>query len=280
MLVRSANHFSIPNRRGLDYYPIRNLPELNQILSKLPDNTILDGEIVAFNQNGEIDRLLAQRRCGTKIFSKAQRLAKKIPVYFYAFDILRLRGEDLESKSFVNRKRILASLVEEVNDEHLLYLPYKESGFADLFVAEPEGIVLKRKDVRYLHARVDYWIKVKHTMQKLCNVVGFTTGGTGWRAKYWRSLVLVDDDGKYAGKVGGGFTNEEVERIWQILQKCPQEYAWRIDGKKLDYIRCNSGLKVEITYCDTTPNGIAFQPRKKRVYYPSKPLNVQIQKTL
>jgi bifunctional non-homologous end joining protein LigD len=83
------------SRNGNDYRRKR-LLELAKALSGLP-NSVLDGELVCLDEEG-------QTLFYDLMFNRA-------PVYFYAFDILSLSGEDLCERPLIERKEILRELL-------------------------------------------------------------------------------------------------------------------------------------------------------------------------
>lgn len=143
MLVKKADgSISIPNRRAVDYAQERNLPELTEILSLFPNDTSVDGEVVAFDKKGKIDRIMSQRRCGTTLPYRVAFLKTQIPVFFYAFDILRLSGKDFETKPYLERKAVLDDFVATILHSNFKYLCYQRKDFRQLFDSELEGIMV------------------------------------------------------------------------------------------------------------------------------------------
>lgn len=279
MITKDQNgKCSIPNRRGLDYYPIKNLPEINRVADALPLGTVIDGELVAFNSESKIDRLLTQRRCGTKIRSKAILLAKRIPIHFFAFDILKLRGKDLTRKPFVKRKALLEKLVAEISGKMekitdaitLRYLPYQTEGFVEMFEQESEGVVIKRLNSSYVGSRSIYWLKCKHTLRQVCNVIGYTEG-KGRNTHLWGALVLTKN-GRYVGKCGGGFSDVERAKIKLVLDKSQRlRPDWKLmQAVKDPFTMVKTELKIETIYSEETVYHIMFQPRKLNIIWPQE----------
>ena len=284
--AKAAIH--MPNRRHLDYAFEHNLPEIEEAVKAFPNDTIVDTEHVGFcvvtyggkpcvNDDGvvcisprfgKICRLASQRRCSLSDVGRVKLAKEKNPTCCDAFDILRLNGKDLETQPLSERVGILEDFVKNLGLGALRFLPYYEKDFAGFFREEDEGVMLKLRNVRYLHSRVAYWLKVKHTVDTVCYVVGYTDDGTGWRKDFWRSLVLVDEYGNYLGKAGGGATVQEVEQIKALFDSYPQELAYKIGGRSLVYKRVLTGLKVEVTSCERTAFGTLWQPRIKSFIFP------------
>ena len=84
----------------------------------------------------------------------------------YAFDLLHLDGFDLRAAPLVERKRVLAGLLQEAGDIGPLFLSdHFEDDAATLFDKSCEmgleGIVSKLRNAPYKSGRTENWIKVK-----------------------------------------------------------------------------------------------------------------------
>jgi len=96
-------------------------------------------------------------------------------VCFYAFDLVYFDGEDLSQYSLVARKATLKRILRRPAKARIRYTDHIEAEgerlFAEMEALALEGMVCKRKDSVYAHARSKYWLKVKTaagrlTMQK------------------------------------------------------------------------------------------------------------------
>jgi bifunctional non-homologous end joining protein LigD len=74
-------------------------PGVTQALSGLPDDTVIDGEIVALDESGRPSFNVLQNY-GTA----------KAPVFYYVFDVLVLKGQDLQGETWLTRRAALAKL--------------------------------------------------------------------------------------------------------------------------------------------------------------------------
>lgn len=131
------------------------MPELVDELKALPGRCVLDGELVA----DEDDRL-------GDVFSVAGAIAagKCHLLSVMAFDLLVCEGEDLRRMPLIDRKALLNELVERANLPCLSYVP----GFVDgdvLFETMDklglEGVVSKRTSSKYRSGRSRDWVKIK-----------------------------------------------------------------------------------------------------------------------
>jgi DNA ligase-1 len=96
-------------------------PELPDALRKLPQDAILDGEIVAWEHaDGATGQArpfsVLQRRLGRKKVS--EKLLREVPVLFLAFDVLYAGGELVIDRPLRERARILDELLAEDKNHH------------------------------------------------------------------------------------------------------------------------------------------------------------------
>jgi ATP-dependent DNA ligase len=145
-------------------------------------STILDGEIVALDEDG-VPR-----------FQLIQKWQKRptAPVVYVLFDLLWDNGHDLTSKTVVQRRERLEQIITPVAG--IQVGGYVQSHGKDLFKLAKErgfeGIVAKRKGSIYRPGkRSPDWLKIKARPQQEFVVCGFTEG-KGSRSKYFGALLL------------------------------------------------------------------------------------------
>jgi len=256
------------NGHQSNYAVEHNLPEVEAIANALPPDSWLDNELVAFDENGRVNRTLCQRRCSTTSAWKVSALSRQIPVYAYAFDVLRIGGKDLTKVPYFKRKEQLKGLVESLKLQRLLYLPFALRGFKEMFDKEQEGVVLKKIWSPYIPKRCSYWVKVKKMADEIVTVVGFTNG-EGKCEGLFGSLVCVDDEGKYVCNVGGGFTDAERQQLTAILRKLEHplhpRYISEVGDPYTPVKDCP--FKLVLTYQEKTELGHRFAPRMKTIKY-------------
>ncbi|RRQ49676.1 ATP-dependent DNA ligase [Maribacter algicola] len=88
-------------------------PEFERFIGKIPNGTVIDGEILPYpkGQIGTFNDL--QKRIGRKSVSKS--LLAKIPVILKAYDVLEWKGMDVRQKPFSKRRQYLEALFDEVD---------------------------------------------------------------------------------------------------------------------------------------------------------------------
>jgi DNA ligase-1 len=95
----------------------QSFPELPDALAGLPQDAILDGEIVAWEQPGRARPFsVLQQRLGRKKVS--DRMLREIPVAYLVFDVLYADGELLIDRPLRERGWVLDELLETMKDVH------------------------------------------------------------------------------------------------------------------------------------------------------------------
>ncbi len=182
---------------------------------------IVDGEIVAMDEQGRPSFSLLQKRAGTAA-AKRTKPRTEIPVVYCVFDLPYLDGYNLMRAELQKRKELLAGIVE--NSANLRYSEHFDDGLKLYEAASQqglEGIMGKRRASFYEQKRSRDWLKVKVTKRIEC-VIGGYTDPRGTR-EYFGSIVLglYDDQGRliHVGNAGTGFTQETQADLWRRFQK-------------------------------------------------------------
>jgi bifunctional non-homologous end joining protein LigD len=183
---------------------------------------LLDGEIVALDPAGRPDFGLLQDRMHVR--HPSPELQARIPVSFYAFDVLHLDGRSLLAAPYDERRARLSEL--EPSGRVLVPPSFSDvTGAALLEIARGhglEGIVAKRRAGRYEPGRRSPgWVKTA-LVRTLEVLIGGWTPGEGRRARTFGSLLLGahDTDGslRYLGHVGTGFTDAVLDQLLERLR--------------------------------------------------------------
>ncbi len=199
-------------------------PELKDLPQFIRAKTaILDGEVVALDEDGRASFSLMQQRTGFRPGGRKAAAKADVPVLYYAFDLLYLDGYDWRRVPLEERKHKLASIL--VAGDSLRYSDhYEKQGKALFEMARQkglEGILAKQRGSFYEERRSREWQKIKITRRIEC-VVGGYTEPEGSRA-HFGSLVLGLYDEKsqliHVGQVGSGFDQKLLEEIWKLLKK-------------------------------------------------------------
>src|SRR5918995_2758562 len=173
---------------------------LAQAATELPlDNALLDGEVVALNENGTTNFQLLQNSLSTHATDS---------LAYYVFDLLHLNGNDLMQLPLLTRKETLSEILKPKRSSSAIRYSEHWLGEGDSLYGEAcrsglEGVISKRADQPYKPGRGRDWVKTK-CVQNQEFVIGGFTAPTGSRARLGALLVGVHDDrGRlvYAGKV-------------------------------------------------------------------------------
>ena len=209
----------------------RNQNELTQRYPELKDlpkfvkakSAILDGEVVALDEQGRPSFSLMQQRTGFRPGGRRGVSNADVPVLYYAFDLLYLDGYDWRKVPLEERKKKLASIL--VTGDSLRYSDhYQKEGKALFEVAKQkglEGILAKKRECSYQERRSSDWLKIKIRHRTEC-VIGGYTEPEGSRAHFGSIVLgLYDKQGRliHVGQAGSGFNQKSLDEIWKMLQK-------------------------------------------------------------
>ena len=202
-------------------------PELARL--ELPDDLVLDGEVVAFAA-GRPSFATLQSRIHVRDPRRALELAAAHPVTYLVFDLLRLGGRDLTRQPLEERRRLLEQLnlptqpaiqvPPTYEDGELLLAATKAQGL--------EGVVSKRLSSRYHPGlRSPDWIKNPHRTSLSCLVAGWSpqTGTTNTVGSLW--MTLPDGQGGWAvlGRIGSGGKVTTMRRLRDLLTPLEQPHC-------------------------------------------------------
>jgi DNA ligase D-like protein (predicted ligase) len=200
-------------------------PELVEaFLAQQADDFVLDGEVVAFSDGQTRFAQLQQRM---QVARPSAELLRTVPVQYYLFDVLWADGTDLRRQPLRERNQRLHELLDFADP-----LRYTEHRVGDGvgFYSEAcrlgwEGLIAKRADAPYVAGRTKDWLKFKcENNQEF--VIGGYTDPRGSRIGFGALLLGVyDSDGQlvYAGKVGTGFNEQTLHRLYDELSKLEQD---------------------------------------------------------
>jgi len=221
-----------------------------------PD-AVLDAEICALDAAGRSDFSLLQRGDGD--------------LALVVFDLLELDGEPLVDEPLARRRELLAATLDPAAVS-VIVSPSFEDGEALLQAAQEqglEGVIAKRLDSRYqLGRRSADWCKVKLKRRQELVVAGYTRG-SGRRAGTFGALLLGVHEGsglRFAGSVGSGFTDGELERLARLVRPLqreapPFEAVPRIPRvRRSDIVWVEPALVVEVSFAEWTRDGLLRAP--------------------
>jgi len=186
----------------------KKFPYLAEALSELPKETVVDGEIVALDDQGRPNFNLLQN-----FISEADRIR------YFIFDVLHHKGRDLTGLTLVERRKLLDAL--KISSPRIKISDYVEADSSVLLEGAKEqhleGIIGKRKDSRYeAGTRTGSWIKYRLNLGQEFVVGGFTPGPHGLDAiivGYYRGKDLI-----YVARTRNGFVPASRQRLFERLK--------------------------------------------------------------
>lgn len=249
------------NRKDLaDTYP-ELVEEMGQ---RLPEHSIVDGEIVAFD-----GKVTSFSRLQQRIGITDPRAARDsgVKVYLYLFDLLHLQGYDITGLPLRIRKALLRDCM-WFGDSLRFTAHRNESGeayYAQACEKGWEGVIAKRADSRYCHSRSRDWLKFKCVNRQELAICGYTDP-RGSRSGFG-ALLLGYYDGQdlcFAGKVGTGFDQDMLESLASKLRArrrktCPFKSTPCADAGQLHWV--TPELVAEVAFTEWTRRGRLRHPR-------------------
>lgn len=248
----------------------KRFPTIVRALQQFGHDVVLDGEIAALDSHGKSQFQLLQNY---------QRTGKGTIVYF-VFDLLYLDGRDLRSLPLLQRKLLLAPLVNGKREirmsEHVV-----EAGTAFYKAAVDqglEGMMAKNGDSPYREgARSWDWLKLK-SRQRQEAVIGGFTAPRGARKKLG-ALVLGVYQGRdlvYVGHSGSGFDEQSLDTVHDKLKPLVQpECPFRVKPKTNMPVQwVKPALVCDVAFQEWTSDGIMRQPIFQGLREDKKPASV------
>lgn len=208
----------------------QSFPEIVNVAKKLPDNLVLDGEILAYHNGEPLAFALLQKRIGRE--NVTQTIIDTAPVIFMVYDMMEWEGVDIRDKPLSKRK-------EFINNLFLTTKGKTSSKFPKFIVSQDltlnswdkaqellqqsrehltEGFVLKRRDSEYKSGRVrgDWW-KAKIDPLSIDAVLIYAMTGSGRRANLFTAYTfgVWNDQGELVpvGRAYRGLTDAEIKEL-------------------------------------------------------------------
>ena len=255
-------------------------PEILQIAPSLPYPVILDGEIVAFDQNGRPCFSQLQHRMGLVSAKKIALMMQQIPVTLVIFDLLFADQQFLTELPYLKRREHLEDL--GLNGRYWQTPAYSLGSGADLLAASRnlglEGIIAKKRDHPYEPGkRSGAWLKIKNQKRQELVIGGWIPGQGARSGKLGALLVGYYENKKlrYAGAVGTGFTSATLQELAGLLQPLHQKdnpFCEQPPQKEIQFVRPQ--LIGEFEFTEWTPNHTLRHPSFKGLRSDKQPQEV------
>ena len=265
-------------------------PEVRRISRALGSHdAVLDGELVAFDENGRPSFERLQQRIHNTDENVVRRRMKSHPVVYVIFDLLHLDGSDLTGLPYSERRKLLDAL--ELSGESWQTPGHSVGHAKELLAASKaqglEGVMLKRVDSTYTPGkRTGAWLKVKNTNRQEM-VVGGWTPGEGRREKHLGALLVgyFEQEGgkpvlRYAGKVGTEFNSADLTALAARLAPLERKQSPFAAGPKppkgARFVEPQ--LVAEIEFREMTKEGVLRHPAYKGLREDKAATEVQLER--
>lgn len=216
LAIKSGGKIQLRSRNDNDFNA--RYPGIVKALAPLPDDTVIDGEIVALDPEGKPSFNLLQNHGSSGA-----------PLHFFIFDLLVLKGRDVMGKSLTERRELLEMHIFPKMEEPIRYSPVLEAGLKDLIQSVKaqglEGLVAKRRDSKYEPGlRSGAWLKMRVNQGQELVIGGYTPS-----PKNFDALVIGYYEGPnliYAARTRNGFTPASRAELFKKIKpleikECP-----------------------------------------------------------
>jgi DNA ligase D-like protein (predicted ligase) len=175
-------------------------PAIVKGLAGLPNETVIDGEIVVLDQQGKPNfNLLQNYGSGSS----------SLPIFYYIFDLLTLAGRDVKAEPLTKRRALLAKRILPKLGDPIRYSQTLDAELSDLILSVKaqglEGLVAKRLSSRYEPGqRSGSWQKMRINKGQEFVIGGYTISDRNFDALifgYYENGNLI-----YVARSRNGFT--------------------------------------------------------------------------
>lgn len=200
------------------------------------ESFIFEGEAIAYNPTTEEFYPFQETTKRRRKYGIDEAI-RRLPLKFFAFDLLYLNGKDITDLSYVERRKKLEEIVSSegtvlVAKEEILHTAEELiKMFEEQVTAGLEGVMIKKLDSPYkAGARGYHWIKFKRMAAGElsdtidCVLLGIYTG-TGKRTQFGVGGLLVgvydaeNDEFVTVSRIGTGLTDDEFRKVNALAQK-------------------------------------------------------------
>lgn len=242
------------SRNGISF--LSKFDTIAEDLSQQKHKMILDGEIVAYDENGKPS------------FQLLQQIGENpdLALTYQVFDLLWLNGHSTEELPLIQRKELLKdALVETDLIKFCDHIPEKGIDFFNqMKKMQLEGMIAKKSDSIYSqNSRSTDWLKIKFTNTEEAIISGFTEP-KGSRQGFGALILGKYRDGKliYSGHTGTGFNNELLKQLHEklkniVVKNSPFETAPKTN---MPVTWTKPELVCEIKYSEITKDGMFRHP--------------------
>ncbi|MGI8928686.1 MAG: non-homologous end-joining DNA ligase [Candidatus Limnocylindrales bacterium] len=245
----------------------------------MAETAIVDGEVVALDQQGVPQFSLLQDRAGMGRFGprgvepdeRRERRKKSnfvAPVVYYAFDLIHHDGRSLIDVPLEERKKLLRSVLREHDLVRFgSHIPADGKDFYEVVRKQGlEGIVAKLRTSLYEPGRRSRsWLKIKIRREQEAVVVGYEPG-KGTHADIGSLILAVNEDGelRYVGEVGSGLNSRTRQSLKAELDAHAVDTSPVVNAPRLKSAHWSEPrLVVRVEFSEWTTDGYLRQAAYK-----------------
>ena len=213
-------------------------PEIAAAATRLPDGTVIDGEVLAFRGGAPLPFSALQQRIGRQ--KQVAQMVRAVPVVLMAYDILEEDGVDVRGLPLEERRRRLVHRLGAGREGDALEGVLRVSATvpADSWAALAhertasrargvEGLMLKRRSSPYGvgRKRGDWW-KWKSEPYTIDAVLVYAQPGSGRRASLLTDYTFAVWDGPElvpVAKAYSGLSNAEIDEMDRWIRRHTRE---------------------------------------------------------
>ena len=204
-------------------------PEITAAATRLPDGTVLDGEVLAFKDDRPMPFSALQQRIGRR--KQVAQMSRAVPVVFMTYDILEADGADIRARPLQERRALLDALLSAHGGGVLRPSPTLHEASWDVLAEMRmqsrargvEGLMLKRLTSSYgVGRKRGEWWKWKIDPYSIDAVLIYAQPGSGKRASLltdytfgvWHEGTLIP-----FAKAYSGLSNEEIGELDKWIRR-------------------------------------------------------------
>jgi ATP-dependent DNA ligase len=244
-LLQESGNTKLLNKRGKN--KTRHFPEVTKKICNLPDNTVLDGEIVTTDElhpHGNKNVLQKRdggkpvlRKKGKKNFKQKMKL-NQYPAKFVAFDILRYRDRNMRDVEIEERREKLRETVDQLADCVMISQRFDtfSEGWSRVEEDKMEGLILKKPETSYPEGRTSKWRKVKNIQDTILTCSDYE--------EHSRGVTVIGED-EHSDNHRFTVNGVVSDKVKEKLEKGEAE--------------------IEVSYLERSKNGKLREPRFKQL---------------
>ncbi len=207
-------------------------PEIAKAAEALPDGTVLDGEVLAWQDGAPMPFSALQRRIGRK--KPGAKTLADYPVILRCYDLLEVGGVDVREQPLALRRAQLESLAATFPDRLHLSEVLEATRWSALAEQRQdsreravEGLMLKHRESHYGTGRKrGLWWKWKIEPHTVDAVMLYAQPGHGRRANLYTDYTFAVWDGELLvpiAKAYSGLDNQEIDELDRWIRRNTRE---------------------------------------------------------